>query len=466
VRDIAFASKQTLLGYDIVFLRLDDLVNAYERQIGHPWYQGRPSLDDSDSVHVRDDMARRKRELKTLLEVGGTLVLFLPAPASWYVGTGERQYSGTGRNRQTTRIVTEMQLLSLLPFDIHTEAAESRDLELRMSEPFAAFWRTNTKRFQTAAILKQPIGDRTLVISGTEAVAGSIARLDKGLVIILPQDLLYPVDYVVQDAGEDEIEAHPDDIKLIDSTFDLVRELRKDAGDYVQPDWATEYQLPGEADLVARVRGAGDAVAKAQSRLDSAERALAILKQRKTLFTGSGAAFEAFAEEAFKALGFTIEEGRPGRTDRMVRLRGEAAVLELKGRAKSAAERDAAQLEKWVSEHFVDKGIQPKGILVVNGWRDTPLQGRTEDVFPDQMLEFSRARKHCLISGLQLLGTWLGAEQHPEMRDHIADSIMSCVGRYEKYLDWAAFLSAEGKSVQAVDAPTIAAKNRRPRLEA
>ncbi|HVC75178.1 MAG TPA: hypothetical protein VND96_01545 [Candidatus Micrarchaeaceae archaeon] len=435
-------------------MRLDELVNAYDRQIGNPWYQGRPCLDDSDSVHIRDDIARRNRELKTLLEVGGTLVLFLPAPASWFVSTGERQFSGTGRNRQTTRIVNEMQLLSLLPFDIHTEAAESRDLDLRVSEPFATFWRTNARRFQTAAILKESIGEKTLVISGTESVAGSIARFAKGLVIMLPQDLLYPADYEVQEVNEDEIEPHPDDITLIDSMFDLVRDLRKDAGDYIQPEWAAEYHLPGEVELAARVRQTGDAVRKAQIRLDAAERALAILKQRKTLFTGSGAAFEAFAEEAFKALGFAIEEGRPGRTDRIVRLHGDTAVMELKGRAKSAAEKDAAQLEKWVSEHFVDHGSQPKGILVVNGWRDAPLQRRTEDVFPDQMLEFSEARKHCLISGIQLLGAWLDAEEHPEMRDHIARSIMSCIGRYEKYREWTAFLSAEGKRVQAVDQPS------------
>jgi len=135
VRDIAFASTETLLGRDVVLLRPAGLQELYAGGLRADTYMGRLSLDDHASVRIGDDFARRRGELRTLLELGGTLVLFLPAPDSWYVDTGERDYSGTGRNRQTIRKVAEMELLSVLPFSIRTNAAETRDLELRAGEP-------------------------------------------------------------------------------------------------------------------------------------------------------------------------------------------------------------------------------------------------------------------------------------------------------------------------------------------
>ena len=54
----------------------------------------------------------------------------------------------------------------------------------------------------------------------------------------------------------------------------------------------------------------------------------------------------------------------PDRDDLILQYNDRIAVVEIKGvLRKSAAERHAAQLEKWVSSYFSDKGIRPKGIL-------------------------------------------------------------------------------------------------------
>jgi len=54
--------------------------------------------------------------------------------------------------------------------------------------------------------------------------------------------------------------------------------------------------------------------------------------------------------------------------------KGKIAVVEVKGLGKSAAENNAAQLEKWVSEYYLTKGIKPKGILIVNAYKDVPFK--------------------------------------------------------------------------------------------
>jgi hypothetical protein len=192
-------------------------------------------------------------------------------------------------------------------------------------------------------------------------------------------------------------------------------------------------------------------VAKTHKQLDAAERAFALVQQRKTLFTGTGPALEMLVENALAKLGFAVDEGRPGRSDRIA-LRGDrVAVLEIKGLVKSAGEKDAAQLEKWVSEYLLEHGKAPKGILVVNGWRTVPLRERTEPVFPEQMLPFSKARDHCLMTGLQLLGAWLDVEENPDKADEIAESILSCIGLYGKYADWTKFVCSKQETVVVVD---------------
>jgi len=104
------------------------------------------------------------------------------------------------------------------------------------------------------------------------------------------------------------------------------------------------------------------------------------------------------------------------------------AVVEVKGIIGSAAEKHAAQLEKWVSEYYASSGKKPKGILVVNAFRNIPLQNRDETVFPDQMLPYCEHREHCLLTGLQLLGLYLACVDEPSEADDIINNIFETKG--------------------------------------
>lgn len=441
---ISLRSTHTCLGRELIVLRLDDVVYGYNTESWNPTYNGQLNLDTDSSFQIRADFDRRRGELQTVLEMGGTVVLFLPPPAKWWIATGKVQHSGTGRNRQTTRTVDEMGLFSLLPFPLSCTPATTDTFELTAGEPFATFWRKNADRFEAAAVLSKPFGDPMVVIKGTNQAVAAIGRIAKGLVVILPQELMYPEEYLLRREGEEaddsdnapDVAAYEGDVTLIDSLFYLVTELQGSSDGFVLPQWAAEFVLPGENQLSDALRSAQETARQAQAEVDSLHRQLSLLERRKALFTASGRSLETLVEEAFAALGFEVVEGRPGRTDRVVRHQDQAAVVEIKGRAKSAAEKDCAQLEKWVSDYHVEHGHAAKPILVVNAWRDTRLDERAEEAFPDQMIPFATARQHCLITGIQLLCAWLDAEAHPERRGKIASAMMRCIGRYEGYRDW------------------------------
>ena len=106
----------------------------------------------------------------------------------------------------------------------------------------------------------------------------------------------------------------------------------------------------------------------------------------------------------------------------------------------SSAEKHAAQLEKWVSQYYEKNDIKPKGILVVNAYNDRPLEERTEPAFPNQMLKFSIAREHCLITGLQLLCLYLDCKDDDEKRRKAIDDLLTTNGVFDKYQDWSEFI--------------------------
>jgi hypothetical protein len=483
VLDLNFRSSQTWIDRDILLIRLSEIQYEYATEPYSGTYKGAWSLDDDDSVRIQEDFRRRRAELLELLKLGRTVVMFLAPPTHWYVDSGERKYSGTGRNQRTTRVVSRMELYSLLPFELQATSASTRDLELVAGEPFAGFWRVMRDRFEAAARLTAPLGKATLKISGADAIVSTIVHTKEGgVVILLPQDLLYydadarvetgdgadSEDDVDEERDDDEERSEEDkeedededlaaleddddvlgprveDVAFLDALFELIRALRADTGDFEQPVWATRYSFDTERDAAERTTELETAASAALAELDSAKSRLAELLRRKTLITGTGKALEIVAQDAFEALGFRVEEGDSGRTDRVMRIDGfPPIVMETKGPSKSAAEADSAQLEKWVSEHFVKEGVQPKGLLLANAWRDLPLSERTGAAFPDQMLSYASSRGHCLLTGVQLLGAWLDVEANPTKREEIVQSLYDAVGRYPLYTDWSDFLEAD-----------------------
>jgi hypothetical protein len=157
---------------------------------------------------------------------------------------------------------------------------------------------------------------------------------------------------------------------------------------------------------------------------------------RDQLFLGYGRALEVQVRDVLELLGGTITEPPPGRDDWRVEFPEGKAVLEIKGVTKSAAERHAAQLEKWVASAYEESGEMPKGILVVNTWREKPLRERTEEDFPAQMVPYSKGRGHCLISGLQMFVIRAEVEANPDKAESWRKVLLKTKGPVTKAKNW------------------------------
>lgn len=175
------------------------------------------------------------------------------------------------------------------------------------------------------------------------------------------------------------------------------------------PPWAEKYYLPTEAELTADIEKSKNQISDLNLLIEQKELERNLISQRKKIFTSSGVELEAEVKKIFSELGFQFIESEENRDDLILKYNEQFAVVEIKGVVKTAAEKHAAQLEKW-SANFIQKHEAiPKAILIVNTFKEMPLSERDVVSFPNQMVKYSMQREHCLdnygsIIELVLLG--------------------------------------------------------------
>ena len=136
--DEEFTSRTSLLDWDIVLFKpLIDQFISYADQ-----YKGKPSLSDSQSFRLKEACEHWRREIKQAVESGKTVIVFLAPVEEVYIDTGDRQYSGTGRNRSTTRIVAPYNNYKSIPVELGPINARGISVKLaaKGAEILTAYW--------------------------------------------------------------------------------------------------------------------------------------------------------------------------------------------------------------------------------------------------------------------------------------------------------------------------------------
>src|SRR4051812_31656418 len=110
VDEVEFRSETSALDYDILLWDPNRILDGYDTHTSET-YMGHPALDSDSSIRILEDIVRRKAEIDDLLRLGRSVIICTPSPDKFYVDTGARDYSGTGRNRQIIRKVKQFDLL-------------------------------------------------------------------------------------------------------------------------------------------------------------------------------------------------------------------------------------------------------------------------------------------------------------------------------------------------------------------
>ena len=187
VAAVEFRSEISFLEYDILIIDFKNIIHEYKTDYLNSTYRGYRCLNDDDSSKLREDIERRKNEIIELLKMGRTIVFYTPSNTRCYAATGTKGYSGTGKNRSVTRHVDLVDVTSIIPIDIKIEKSAGKNMEYIGIESYLKdFWKKNAKHISYQSYLKNTVGKPFLKIKGTDKIIGTIIKIDKGNLLLMP----------------------------------------------------------------------------------------------------------------------------------------------------------------------------------------------------------------------------------------------------------------------------------------
>jgi hypothetical protein len=205
------------------------------------------------------------------------------------------------------------------------------------------------------------------------------------------------------------------------------------------PSWAGKYHLPNEKAIVSELTELREERIRIENLISEKEKEFDAFQQSKIVFSGNGTQLEVEVRKIFESIGCKIIESESGRSDLIISYNDRVAVVEIKGLKGSAAEKNSAQLEKWKILYSENNDLEPKGILVINSYREEELKDRLETTFPHQMLRYAKNRDQCLITTLQLMGLYYEIKNN-ENKEELIASLFDTVGVYNGFEKWQDFI--------------------------
>ena len=314
--------------------------------------------------------------------------------------------------------------------------------------PYSSFFQRTRGLFYYDAYFTAPKKSTLLTLPKSDNAISAVFEYEKGKIVVLPRPYVgenYKTEAAWKKYGK----------KYLDALFELNHALMACEDSYSLPLWADGIKILDEEDQEKKLEQDLTKLESVKAEIAKREALINQIRRKKILLAASGTTLEEVVKETLQEIGFTLHEAEVGRSDIIASYDGVDVVAEIKGVSKSAAEKHAAQLEKWVAQFIEEKGRSPKALLIVNGYCDTPLSERTEEVFPDQMLKYCKSREHALITTTQLLCLYIEIKDNPECAKERITEMLSCVGKYSRYLDYKKYLRLIEREEDNADERTL-----------
>ncbi len=406
-----FESRGSLLDWDIVMVKptITGFISYAEQ------YKGKPSLSDSQSFRLKESCEHWRREIRQAVESGRTVIVFLPQIEEVYIDTGERQHSGTGRNRATTRIVTLYSNYHCIPAALDPTSSHGSAVKLapKGAEILAPYWVEFGAHSEYKVLLNDKVGPACLLTKNGSKAVGVLLRsqTSNGSLVCVPDIDFYRDDFLEDDEGADDgsgvgwtAEASQFAARLVSSAVALDTALRSADEITPEPTWATDlsFSLAIETELRAHLLEAESLLEQAQKRKEELVQKLSLAGQLRGLLYEKGKPLEKAIIEALKLMGFKAESFKEAESEFDVVFQSKEGRLigEAEGKDSKAINVDKLrQLTMNIHEDLQrDEVTAPaKAVLFGNGFRLAPVSDRAVQ-FTDKCVLAAKSSNTALVA--------------------------------------------------------------------
>lgn len=441
-----FESKMSLLDWDIVLFKPD--IHEFA-SLSSDQHQGKTRLDESSSFRLKECCEHWRREIKQAVDTGKTVIVFLAALQEVYIDTGERSYSGTGRNQKTTRLVAPYTNYNCLPVDPKPVNAKGTAIKLsaRGAEVLAPYWSEFQGCSEYQVILTAENVPACLVTRNGDKAVGAIykSKDSSGALLLLPNIDFYPEDFVQEASEKDENEGAEDAWapqafqfagRMLNAVVSLDNALHSSEDVTPEPSWAANpvYTLASERSLQAELLEAECQVEAAQKRKEELFDKLKSAGRLRGLLFEKGKPLENAIIEALQILGFKAAPYRDAFSEFDVVFESAEGRLigEAEGKDNKAVNVDKLrQLAMNINEDLQREEVTTpaKGVLFGNGYRLQP-PGERAAAFTEKCVSAAKVSSTSLVVTVDLfkVAHYLSGSSDVEFAKKCREAMLAAVG--------------------------------------
>ena len=404
---IEFDSDHSLLDADIVLY--EPTLGEYETDSRTPSFQGKPRLSESSSFQVSKRVAHWKGELRAAFDAGKLIVIFLASPVEVFFDTGQKKFSGTGRNRQVTNIVNILNSYDAIPLNLTITArrgakiAPAKDLRY-----LAPYWSDFAVLSSYEVTIEGKFTETLLVTtSGNHTVGAMAHKSGCGHILLLPPVRYDEDEFTFFDKEKAEWfwteKATEHGHRFVSTAIEMSSVLQVGTELSPVPEWAggSEFRLDAEVEIE-------NEILKVQEQIDQLNEQRTVLEDKlqkagvlRYLLYERGKPLEAAIIEALSLFGFSAKqyEDADSEFDAVFECPEGRCLGEAEGKDNRPINIDKLrQLDNNIQEDFAkgNKESFAKGVLFGNAFRLTPIADR-KPAFTEKCVKSALRTKVALV---------------------------------------------------------------------
>ena len=380
-------SHQSLIDWDIIVFT-PDFSSLLNRDMIGETYLGKQCLGDDTSFRLREACEHWRREIQEAVSSGKTVIGFLCALTEVYIATGEKEYSGTGRNRQTTRMVTKYSNYQSIP--ISAEPISRSGSAIKVVEKYNAiltsYWEEfhNCSKF-SVTFPKNSKNACLVTRHGDIPVGLLLLQKTDGALLLLPElhmDFAEYADCIEDDEdGDNGEESYTKDFKrfsakLVANVVALDKSLRSRSARTPEPSWTSHptFSLSGESEVIDALLVVERQLEETRVRKDKLIEKRKVEASLRDLLFETGQTLELAVVKALTFIGFSAKRYRDEHSEFDVIFQCEEGRLlgEVEGRDAKAINIDKLrQLNMNIHEDLSREEVEEpaKAVLFGNSYR-------------------------------------------------------------------------------------------------